>query len=117
VNRTLPASLVLLLALAGCATTAAPPPAPAPAGPASGAQARTTEQRAFLDRVVTIDPDLLDDPEQVIARGTDTCADLGKPESAAVQGTVDRFSGAKPVTQDQAREILDAAKETVCAGH
>jgi hypothetical protein len=116
VNRTLSASLLLLLTVAACAAPAPAAPAPAPAGPASGAQARTTEQRAFLDRVVTIDPDLLDDPQQVITRGTDTCADLDKPDDAAIQGTIDRFSGAGPVTADQARKILDAAKETVCAG-
>jgi hypothetical protein len=119
VNRTLPASLfVLFAALVGCSTPAAPasapPPAPAPVTPAARAQAHTAEQQAFLDRLLTIDPDLVDTPDQVIGRGVNSCSELDKPEDIRVQNTVARFSGAVPVTPDQARKILDPAQATVC---
>jgi hypothetical protein len=117
VNRALPASLILLVALAGCstaATTASPPPAPAPAAPAAGSRAHTDEQQHFLDRMVTIDADLVDTPDQVIGRGMDSCKELDAPEDTRVQNTIALFSGPKQVTADEARKILDAAQETVC---
>jgi hypothetical protein len=116
VTRTLPASLLLLLALAGCATPAAapPPPAPAPAAPAPWGVAHTANQQAFLDRLVAIDPDLVDSPDLVIGRGANTCTELDKPEDVKVQDTVSRFSAAGTVTPDQARKILDAAAATIC---
>jgi hypothetical protein len=120
VNRTLPASLVLLFALAGCATPAAtasaPPPPPAAATPAARSDAHTAEQQAFLDRLVSIDPGLVDSPDQVIGRGANSCGELDKPEDTRIQDTVARFSGAVTVTPDQARKILDAAQATICKG-
>lgn len=117
-NRALPASLIVMFALVGCstpaATASAPPPAAAPVSPAARAQAHTAEQQAFLDRLLSIDPDLVDTPDQAIGRGANSCSELDKPEDIRVQNTVARFSAAAPVTPDQARKILDAAQATVC---
>jgi hypothetical protein len=111
---------LLLFALAGCstpaATASAPPPPPASVSPAARADAHTDEQQAFLDKLVAIDPDLIDSPDQVIGRGANSCGELGKPEDTRVQDTIARFSGAVAVTPDQARKILDAAQATICKG-
>jgi DNA/RNA endonuclease YhcR with UshA esterase domain len=67
-----------------------------------------------LDKVMTINADLLDNPERVIRRGGNTCDEFVKPADTQVKNTVERFSGAVTVTPAQAKKILAAAKETIC---
>jgi hypothetical protein len=110
VNRTLPASLLLLVALAGCSGPAPTTPAPAPAP----APARTGAQQEFLHQLLTIDPDLVDSPDKVLDRGENTCSERDKPADVRLNNTVARFSGAATVTADEARKILDAADTTIC---
>jgi hypothetical protein len=114
-----------LLVLAGCAATAPETAAPvAPVAPATPAARAATEpltpaEQEFVDRLATVDAALAAKPERSVGRGENICADLRSdaPADKLATNAADRFTGDDvQLSADQGAKIVEAARETLCAG-
>ncbi|OLL70346.1 hypothetical protein Ae168Ps1_6312 [Pseudonocardia sp. Ae168_Ps1] len=105
--------LVPALGAAGCSGASAPP-SPTSAVPA----ALSAPEAAFVEQARRIAPALVGSDERVATRGANTCSLLtdGRPQSQVVDTAIKRFSsGSYSVTRDEAEQLVEAARGTVCA--
>ncbi|MCO1659101.1 DUF732 domain-containing protein [Pseudonocardia humida] len=110
---------------AGCAGAAptpaeAPPAPPAPAAtaarPATGPL--TPPEQQFVERLAAVEPALAEQPEQAVGRGESICFGLqnGLPEDKPAANAVERFTaGDRRLSEADAAQVVEAARETLCA--
>lgn len=111
-----------LLVLVACST---PSTGPAPAvdmapRPSAVQASLTSAEVAFVERARQVAPQIVGSDERLASRAANTCSSLsesGKPRSWVVDQAVARFSsGSYTVTRGEAEQLVDAARDTVCAG-
>lgn len=102
------------LALSGCGSSApATIPAPAP----SSAAAATGQEAVFLSQLSAIDPALAAKPDRALRRAENVCQEIaaGKEDQTLISNAQARFTGGSAtVNEDQARQIVEAARSTIC---
>ncbi|MGH3940481.1 MAG: DUF732 domain-containing protein [Pseudonocardiaceae bacterium] len=119
----------LALTLTGCATddpatpsptTSTVPPTTRTAPPPIPSTEIPIEQIgrvAFLGALMSIDVELMQEPERSLEAGQTVCADIdaGKPEQTIIDNARKEFSSdTLALTEDQARRIVEAARTNIC---
>ncbi|MFC3980178.1 DUF732 domain-containing protein [Streptosporangium jomthongense] len=111
------AVLVLLVFLLGGNSQEEPPPVNASPSATLPTVPRVptpdgAERDAYLAALRSVDPGLVEKEDQAVRRGRDTCLDiLEKKTTAQVAANAKvRFTGAVTVSEEQARQIVEAVK-------
>ena len=102
-------------------------PAPSPVTPsteagntASATSTATAPSQAALDQLLTqaaaVSPALVADPAKLQQRAADVCQDVqeGRDDATIVSNAQQGFSDAGQLTQQQAEDLVDAIRGTVC---